>query len=60
MYNIEMKVDNSTNELTIVVDLSKQGNISKSGKSRVLARSHGNVEVPCTDLKLGLNLYRRA
>ncbi len=60
MYNIDMKVDNSTNELTITIDLSKQGNISKSGKSRVIASSHGNVEVPGTDLKLGFNLYRRA
>jgi hypothetical protein len=31
---------------------------SKSGKSAVLATTNGNVGIPGTDLKIGLNVYR--
>ena len=46
-------------KLTIVIDLSKEGEPSRSGKSTVIASTHGNVPVPLNpEMRLGLNLYR--
>ena len=56
MDNIEMNV--SSNKLTIVIDLTRKGTVSKSGKSSVIASTHGNQTVSGTDFKLGLNLYK--
>jgi hypothetical protein len=47
-------------KLTIEVDLSVKGTPSKSGKSNVIATTKGNIEVPGTDAKIGLNIYRKA
>jgi hypothetical protein len=59
MENVDLKV--VKNKLTITVDLSKQSGISKSGKSRVIATTSGNVTIPGTDdVKLGLNIYKPA
>ena len=52
-----MKVEGK--KLIIEVDLSVKGTESKSGKSDVLATTSGNVEVPGTDVKIGLNVYRK-
>lgn len=57
MDNIKMVVKGDT--LTIEVNLSKPGRESGSGKSMVIATTRGNAEVPGTDLKLGLNLFRK-
>ena len=52
------------NILTITCDISQPGEQSASGKSKVIATTQGNVPVPNTggksgvNLKLGLNLYR--
>ncbi len=57
MRNVRFSSDGDT--LTIVIKLDEQGQVSASGKSSVVASTDGNVPVPGTDLKLGLNLYRR-
>ncbi len=43
-------------KLIIEIDLDRQGTLSKSGKSRVIASSRGNQSIG--DVKLGLNVYR--
>ena len=60
MMETEMNVqlDTKANKLTIVVDMKKSFGKSKSGKSEIIATTSGNVPVPGTDLKLGLNCYR--
>lgn len=51
-------VELSGDILTIRCDTSAASVESKSGKSEVVGSTNGNVAVPGTDLKLGLNLYR--
>ena len=56
MKNVEMKVEG--NKLIIKVDLSKNFGASRSGKSKVIASSEGNLSVPGKEkIKLGLNVY---
>jgi len=63
MQNIKMNLSADKKKLLITIDLmadtapSKSG---KSGKSNVIATTSGIVEVPGTDVKLGLNLFRAA
>jgi hypothetical protein len=53
-----MSVDG--NVLTVQMDLTMEGTLSKSGKSLVIASTHGNVSVPdIPSLKIGLNLYEK-
>jgi hypothetical protein len=54
--NITMKVEGNT--LTITVDLSKDLGPSKSGKTRIIATTAGNISIPGTDAKAGINIYR--
>ena len=59
MKNVSLEVEG--NILTIKVDLSKDfgpSKTSKSGKTRIIATTGGNVEVPGTDATIGLNVYR--
>lgn len=56
MDNIKLNVTGDT--LTITVDMSHDGGLSKSMKSRNIASSRGNVTIPGTDAKMGLNIYR--
>ena len=59
MRNVEMSV--ADNKLTIVVDLSKEGELSSSGKSLVIGTTSGNVPVEGhADIKVGLNVYKAA
>ena len=44
-------------KLTITVDLKSDLGPSKSGKTNVIATSHGNMDVG-NSVKLGLNVYR--
>lgn len=60
MKNVEMKVDDKKKTLTIVVDLSKEFGLSKSQKSMTIASTEGNATVPGTDIKIGLNVYKKA
>ena len=56
---IEFEVGPDKKKLTLIVDISGPGVVSKAGKSRVVASTRGNILIPGTDgLKLGLNLYR--
>lgn len=54
--NVTVELDG--NLLTIRCYVTADGVESKSGKSEVVGTTNGNVAVPGTDLKLGLNLYR--
>jgi len=58
MTNVEMKVEDNT--LIINVDLSKTGAPSASGKSIIVASTRGNQPLPepCSDVKVGLNMFR--
>ena len=58
MDNVKLEISGDT--LLIEVDLSAVGSESMSGKSHVIASTHGNIPVPDhSDLRLGLNLYRK-
>lgn len=56
MRNVELEVKNDV--LTIRVDLSKSFGRSKSGKTTIVASTDGNVTVPGSDAKIGLNIYK--
>lgn len=56
MQNVKLDVQGKL--LVITIDMTAGGEKSKSGKSTVIASTKGNVTVPGTDLKLGLNFYR--
>lgn len=56
MKNVEMHVDG--NILTIKVDLTKEFGPSSSGKTIIVASTEGNVAVPGSEVKVGLNVYR--
>ena len=57
MSNVDMAINGEI--LTITVDLSKDLGPSKSGKTTVIASTHGNVSVPeHPDTKIGLNIYK--
>lgn len=53
-----ISIDVKSNTLTITVDLSKDLGPSKSGKTRIIATTEGNISVPGSDAKIGLNIYR--
>lgn len=55
--NVDMRVDGHT--LTIVVDLSRDLGPSKSGRSRIIATTAGNLRLPGGAV-VGLNVYRSA
>jgi hypothetical protein len=57
MKNVEMKVNGDI--LTITVDLSKEFGPSSSGKTIIIASTEGNVSVPESEVKVGLNVYRK-
>jgi hypothetical protein len=56
MKNVEMTVEQD--QLTLVVDLSKEFGPSKSGKTTIIASSEGNKSVPGRNEKVGLNIYK--
>ena len=45
--------------MTITVDLTKKGPLSKSGKSNVIASTYGNVTMPELGITIGLNIYKK-
>jgi len=56
--NVEMSV--TGDRLTIVVDLSKEGKDSSTGKSIIIASTEGNMPVPGREnIKVGLNVFRK-
>lgn len=58
MQNVTVSVKG--NIATITIDLSKDFGKSASGKSNIVASTHGNVQVENTGVTLGLNAYRKA
>lgn len=59
MKNVDMQTAGSI--LTITVDLNQEFGKSGSGKSIVIASTEGNQTVSgTTDVKIGLNVYRKA
>lgn len=56
MKNVKMRVEGDI--LTIEVDLSKEQGASASGKTTIIATTGGNIGVPDSDAKIGLNIYR--
>jgi hypothetical protein len=56
MRNINLRREGS--KLVVTIDLSAEGTPSASGKTVVIASTHGNIDVPDTKgLKLGINVY---
>lgn len=56
MQNVELKVEGT--KLLITVDLSKSFGPSQSGKTIIIASTHGNVEVT-PGVKMRLNVYKK-
>lgn len=57
MKNIALTVKD--NILTVTVDLSHPGTVSKSGKSLIIASTEGNKAIPgADDYRIGLNIYK--
>lgn len=57
MENIKQTVNG--NILTLEVDLSKRGEISKTGKTIRIASSEGNKRIKDTEIFFGLNVYTK-
>jgi hypothetical protein len=57
----EPKITDKGQTMTIEVDLSAEGEPSKSGKTTVLSSTRGNrtVKTESGDVVVGLNVYRR-
>ena len=58
MKNVKFDVKGKT--LTISVDLSQENGMSKSGKTKTIASTLGNVPLPSPheEIKVGLNIYK--
>jgi hypothetical protein len=54
--NVEYSAD-ANGILTIKIDLKQRHGISASGKSEIVASTGGNVEIPGTGVKVGINAY---
>jgi hypothetical protein len=63
MKNVDIKRSGSI--LNITVDLAVKGEMSKSGKSIVLASTEGNIKLPSDaedkgqEIFIGLNIYKK-
>jgi hypothetical protein len=61
--NVDIKRSGSI--VTITVDLAVKGEMSKSGKSIVLASTEGNIKLPSDaedkgqEIFIGLNIYKK-
>jgi len=54
--NVEMNMEG--NILTIKVDMAKDFGKSGSGKNTIIATTAGNIDVPGSVAKIGLNIYK--
>jgi len=54
--NVSIKTEKD--KLTITVDLSKEFGSSKSGKTTIIASTQGNIPIPGSDARIGLNIYK--
>ena len=57
--NVEYEV--AKGKLVITVDLTAEGEVSKSGKSIVIASTKGNqkIDIGGSEVSLGLNVYKK-
>ena len=55
MVNVKSEVKGDL--LIITVNLKERNGVSSTGKSECVASTKGNVEIPGTGLKMGLNIY---
>ena len=53
--NIQFEVKDG--KLLMEVDLTEKGTISSSGKSMVIATTRGNISLPGSEVKIGVNIY---
>ncbi len=56
MHNV--KIERQGHMLVLTIDTRAHGRPSVTGKSDIVASTEGNVEVPGTNMKLGLNIFR--
>lgn len=57
MKNVKMSITNC--HLLIDIDLREHGEVSKSGKSILIASTEGNRDVPdAPGVKIGMNVYK--
>jgi hypothetical protein len=57
MKNVEMDVQGD--KLVITVDLSQDFGPSKSGKTKIIASTEGNIPIPNNEeIRMGLNIYK--
>ena len=55
--NVNMRIEGK--KLIIEVDMDQDFGLSKSGKTRIIASTEGNISAPGDeDIKIGLNVYR--
>lgn len=52
-----MNITVEGNEVVIRFALDGDEGISATGKSRIVASTHGNVGIPGSNVKVGLNAY---
>ena len=45
--------------LTLTIDLHDEQGVSSSGKSRIVATTGGNQQVPGSNITVGINAYRK-
>jgi len=53
--NIQFEIKDG--KLFMEVDLTEKGETSKSGKSSVIATTRGNISLPGSEVKIGVNIY---
>ena len=56
MNNVNMSVKGNT--LTVTIDLSKEGGLSQSGKTIMVASTQGNKKIDGTEIMIGINAYK--
>ena len=55
--NVNMRIEGK--QLIIEVEMDQDFGLSKSGKTRIIASTEGNISAPGDeDVKIGLNVYR--
>lgn len=56
--NVVCEIDADTNILTVLIDLNEEHGMSKSGLSKTVASTHGNISLEGTNVKLNINCYK--
>lgn len=57
MFNVQL--DRKADKLVITIDLSKENGLSTSGKTTIIASTHGNADIPgMPGAKVGVNAFK--